>query len=133
MADHGGALDYDLMTLTQYTIDDVGERLRMRSLANFVRHLPVTSATKIAVSGGLTREQAEWVRGDVTAQLLSVLIDELRGMEWMYQSTHSKARVRRPRRFPTPWTSDAELGVRRYGRDPIPVSEFDAWFNRKEA
>ena len=129
MSDHGGALDYDLMTLTPYTLDDVGERLSCSSLVHFIRHLPLTSATKREING-ITDEQNMWMRGDVTTQLVACLIDEISGLEWMYQSAHSNTRIRRPKRFPTPWATDEDLGVRRFGKDPIRVGDFDAWFDR---
>ena len=131
VTDHGGALEYDLLTATGYTLDDVGGRLPLRALANFVRHLPVTSATKRELDG-LTAEQDDWVQGRVLSELMAILIDEIRGLEWMYESAHSKSRIRRPKRIPTPWSTDEELGVRRYGKDPIPVKDFDAWWDEQE-
>lgn len=131
MADHGGALDYDLMTMTRYTLDDVGGRLRVRSLAHFVRHLPPTSALMREMPGGLDAEQAAWARGDVTTQLLALIADEVRGMEWLFQCAHSRARARRPRRLVTPWTPDEELGVRRIGREAVRVADFDDWWEGK--
>lgn len=133
MSDHGGALDYDLMTMTPYTLDDLGGRLSCRSLVHFIRHLPPTSATKREINGAPTDEQMGWLTGNVTTQLIACLLDEVRGLQWMYQSAHSKSRVRRPKRFPTPWSTDEELGVKRYGRDPIRVADFDAWFDGKDS
>lgn len=133
VSDHGGALEYDLMTLTNFTLDDLGGRLSCRSLVHFIRYLPPTSATKRELDGGLTDIQTAWVSGQATAQLVACLIDEIRGLEWLYQSAHSKSRIRRPKRFPTPWSTDEELGVRRFGKDPIRVADFDAWFDSKDS
>lgn len=133
VSDHGGALDYDLMTMTPYTLDDLGGRLSCKSLIHFIRHLSPTSATKRSLDGGITDEQAGWMGGEATALLIACLIDEIRGLEWLYQSAHSKTRIRRPKRFPTPWSTDEELGVRRIGKDPIRVGDFDVWFDNKDS
>ena len=120
------------MTMTPYVLDDLGGRLSIGSLAHFVRHLPLTSATKLALDGGLTERQAEWVRGDVVAELLAVLVNELRAMQWMYQSANSKTRIRQPKPFVTPWNADEELGVRRFGKGAIPISGFWQWWDARD-
>lgn len=116
------------MTMTIYTIDDVGGRLPVGSLAHFVQNLPPDSATMRA----LFPEEAErvaWMGGRATGQLLACLIDEVRGMQWLYQSAHSTHSVRRPRPFATPWADGREAGERRIGSDPVTIAEFDAWFD----
>ena len=128
LCEHGGALDFDLMTMTDYTIDDVGGRLSVGSLAHFVQNLPPTSATMRALFPD-EAERVLWMEGRATAQLVACLIDELRGFEWMYQSAHSNGSVMRPKRFETPWTSPGELGVRRIGSKPVTIAEFDEWFD----
>lgn len=128
MHDHGGALDYDLMTLTAYTIDDVGGRLPVGSLAHFLQNLPPDSATMRE----LFPEEAErvaWMGGRATAQLVACLIDEVRGLQWLYQSAHHRGSVRRPRPIETPWTDERDSGVRRIGSEPVTIAEFDAWFD----
>lgn len=130
MREHGGALDYDLMTMTTYTLDDVGGRLQMRSLAHFLRYLPPDSQTMRALSPE-DGERVLWMGGSVNAQLLAMLVNELRGMQWLYTRVNSKGSVRRPSALETPWTRGDE-GVVRYGHGAIPIAEFDDWFDRKE-
>ena len=130
MHDHGGALDYDLMTMTAYVLGDVGGRLPVGSLAHFVRHLPPDSATMRELHPE-DADKVAWERGDVTAQLVACALDELRGMQWLYSSAHSRGTVRRPRPFGTPWDTGEERGVRRYGSGAISVAEFDEWFDRE--
>lgn len=124
---HRGAIDYDLMTMTSFTIDDVGGRLPLRSLAHFVRHLPPTSATMRALHPD-DAERVTWMEGKATAELLACLIDEVRGMQWMYESAHSRSRPRRPKPFPTPWRTD-DADTRRIGSGAITIADFDAWFD----
>lgn len=42
--DHAEALEYDLLTRTNYTLDDVGGRLSWSALSSFVRNLGTDSA-----------------------------------------------------------------------------------------
>ena len=126
--EHGGALDYDLMTMTCYTMDDVGGRLPVGSLAHFVQNLPPESATMRSLHPD-DAERVAWMRGAATAQLVACLIDEVRGLQWMYASAHSRGSVRRPRQFRTPWDDGEDTGVVRMGSNPIPISEFDKWFD----
>lgn len=127
MQGHGGALDYDLMTMTRFTLDDLGGALSTRALLHFCKHLPPTSA----LARELHPENAErvaWMRGDASAQLLAVLIDEVRGLAWSYASHEERRRLPRPRRFPTPWAPDTATEGTHLGSDPMPLSEFDAWW-----
>ncbi|MBQ9004905.1 MAG: hypothetical protein IJ092_00880 [Atopobiaceae bacterium] len=128
MHDHGGALDYDLMTMTQYTLDDLGGRLTTGALAHFVKHLPSHSETMRALFPE-DAERVAWTDGDMTAQLLALLIDEVRGMQWIYARSHSRGSVRRPQPFKTPWTEGDGRGERHIGLGPITIAEFDAWFD----
>lgn len=129
--DHGGALDYDLMTRTAYTLEDVGGRLRMRSLSHFLQYLPPDSATMRELNPE-DAEKVAWSMGRVDSQILAAIVDEVRGLQWMYAKTHSKGSVQRPKAFQTPWTEGEETGVTRYGSDPIRVGDFDAWFDRTD-
>ena len=119
------------MTMTEYTLDDVGGRLPVRSLAHFARHLPPSSATMRELRPE-DEARVAWMEGAATAQLLAILIDEVRGMEWMYGKAHSKGSLRRPKPFETPWRNGEEAGVRRIGSAPIRIADFDEWFDRKE-
>ena len=127
MHDHGGALDYDLMTMTAYTLDDVGGRLPVGSLAHFVQNLPPSSATMRALFPA-DADKVAWAEGRATAQLLAVLVDELRGMQWLYASRNSRGSVRRPHPFETPW-SEGTRGEKRIGSAPVTIAEFDRWFD----
>lgn len=116
--------------MTKYDLRDVGGRLSMGSLAHFVRHLPPTSATMRELRPQ-DAERLAWVEGEANAQLLAVLIDELRGFEWLYGKSHSKGSLRRPKPLETPWTTDEERGVRRVGKGAVTIAEFDEWFDSK--
>ena len=127
VTEHGGALDYDLMTMTIYTIDDVGGRLPVGSLAHFVRHLPPESATMRELYPD-EQEKILWSKGYATAQLVAALIDELRSFEYMYAKRNSRGGVRKPVPFETPWTKPTKR-VQHFGSDPIRIADFDEWFD----
>lgn len=119
MAQHGGAVDYDLMTRTRYTLDDLGGELSERALLAFTRRLPAESETVAALSpdGG-------WSRTDM---LLARLCE---GIELLIWVECNKGRKRsnmspRPPRIPRP---GVEPDRRRIGREPIPISDFDEWY-----
>ena len=130
MREHGEALDYDLMTMTTYTLDDVGGRLSMRSLAHFLRFLPPSSQVMRELNPD-DGERVLWMGGAVNSQLIALLVNELRSMEYLFAKANSKGSVRRPTMLETPWT-DGDEDVVRYGSDPIPIADFDEWFDRKE-
>ena len=59
--DHAGALDYDLMTLTRWTLDDLGGELGWERLLHFVQNLPPTSALARAMHPDMAEEHKEGV------------------------------------------------------------------------
>ena len=79
LLDHGGALDYDLMTRTAYTLEDVGGRLRMRSLSHFLQYLPPDSATMRELNPE-DAEKVAWSMGRVDSQILAAIVDEVRAL-----------------------------------------------------
>jgi len=121
VAEHGEALEYDLMRMTRYTLDDLGGALPERALLAFVRHLPLESATVAE-----TDARGGW---SITQHLLATLIEAVEALDWHFmcsrvKSGHSKPE--KPRPIPRPGV-DSDAG-RRIGRDPIPVSDFDDWY-----
>ena len=130
MHDHGGALDYDLMTKTRYTIDDVGERLSVRSLSHFLLNLPPDSATMRAIHPE-DAERLAWSEGHANAQILAVLVDEVRELKWMYQSYSERRRHARPKPFPTPWDASSDES-KRIGKGAVSVADFETWWDSKD-
>lgn len=130
IAEHGEALEYDLMTKARMTLDDLGGALSWRALRSFVAHLDHTSALWRA-----TREEADewvpWLDGSIVAPLLANLLDVTNLYRWEFASAHAAkghAKPRRPDLTPVPWRKDKK---RHIGRDPIPISEFDDWWERQ--
>ena len=129
---HWGALDYDLMTRTGYTIADVGGALSWASLRNFVDNLGADSRLFRDMHPDRAK-YVEWGEGNRAAWVLADIVDELRVIQYLFKLAHAKRghRPKKPRPYPRPGVSDDLLGEKRIGRDPIPASKFDDWWQRQ--
>ena len=121
---HGAAIDYDLMTLTRYQLCDLGGALSYGALRHFLQYLPRTSAFSREIQP--PSEAELWAEGNATAALLADLIDAVNsvGASLMAKGSGRKPRAVKP--YPRPWETK---GTQHIGKDPIPVSEFDAWWD----
>lgn len=125
IAEHGGAIEYDLMVRAGMTLDDVPARLSWRALGAFVRHLDATSAYVREVEP----EVAPWLGTERVQSMLADLIDMVAVLDWHLVSANTprgRPRPRKPKPYPRPWK--AEEGGLKVGRDPIPVGEFRDWW-----
>lgn len=124
---HGEAIDYDLMTMTGWTLRDwESGRLDGRTLYRFVRGLGPGSRY-FAETHPQDAATIAWLDGTATDAILADLIDVVaQGMRALaYKGTGRTAPAFTPYR--RPWADD---GRKHFGRDPIPVSEFDDWYYR---
>lgn len=112
---HRGAIEYDLLTLAGLTTEDVGGGLTWPALWSFITHLPPSSAWYRETRP----EEAAWANGYRLAGILADLYDLL-------AAVHTKE-GRTPPRYPRP--GDKDENVQRFGADPIPISEFERWWN----
>lgn len=113
------------MTMTGFTLDDLGRSLPWRALLAFVRNLPPASATCRARSEECM-EAGLWCDPAMMPQLMAAMIDELRAFEWMFARAHGDKRSRRPERIERPGVKPRKV---RYGRDAVPVRDFARWWN----
>lgn len=119
VADHGGALEYDLMTRTRYLASDIGGALPEGALLSFVRYLPPDSALKQEMDG-----DASWLTGQRNDMLLAAIHDQLAGLQFMLMRWHG-VRAKKPKPIPRPGVSD---GVQHVGKGEIPIADFDEWY-----
>lgn len=113
------------MTLTRYTIDDVGQALSFRRLSHFVSNLPPTSATWRALNPTL----APWVDGTKTDALLADVFDVINALRHQHAMANRNPKHRPPRPpepYPRPWL-EVDRGET-IGRDGIPISQFAQWW-----
>lgn len=119
---HGGAIEYDLITRAGMSLDDVPARLSWRALSVFVRHLDVASAYVREVEP----EVARWVAPESLRPMLADIYDLLSTLNHNLVAANSKHRPRKPKPYPRPGKQDKGTVV---GKDPIPIKDFDEWWN----
>ena len=125
MDEHGPAIDYDLMTTTRYTIRDIGGALPWGALLHFVQYAPRSSALSRELNPPSDTEL--WAKGNATAAILADIYDAISQLNANVCAKGSGHRPRTPRPYPRPW--DLGAGTRVLGSDPIPVSDFESWWD----
>lgn len=101
-------------------MDDLGVSLSWRDLWVLVMRWQRTPGTALC-------EAVHGERWTTEAQLLATVIDVLELANWQ---RIGKKTAPKPKRFPRPWE---KAQGQKLGRDPIPVSEFDAWWDAQSA
>lgn len=81
-----------------------------------------------ALARDLQPELAAWASGTVTADLLAHVVDLLAAANWQRQGKKTAAK---PKPLPRPGRAPAD--GQRYGSAPIPVGDFDDWWNNPES
>lgn len=107
------------------TLEDVPEHLSWRALRSFVGHLDAGSE----LVSELSPESAHWQGDSRIAMLLADVFDQLSWLRYEFACANTpkgKSRPKRPRPYPRPGVKAQDESV---GRKPIPVSEFDAWWD----
>lgn len=104
-------------------LEDLGsESLTWRDLLVIVKH----SGPSSALARALQPELAAWASGQVLADLLATAVDLLAGANWQRQGKKSAPKPKRVKR------PGVENGDKKYGRAPIPVKDFDDWWDNKK-
>lgn len=112
-----------------FTLDDVPARVSWRALSSFAAHLDVESATVQELSP----ELATWNRADRVPAMLADLIDAVNGVRWVLECANTPKKRRRPKqpeRYPRPGADKKD--AKRIGSEPIPIREFNAWWEGGE-
>ena len=104
------------------SLDDVPARISWRALGVFVRHLDVSSAYVREVEP----EAASWLAPWALRPMLADLYDLVSSLNYNLVAANSKHRPRKPKPYPRPGKRENETVI---GRDPIPIKDFDAWWN----
>lgn len=120
--EHESAIEYDLLTKTRYSLADVGESLSYKRLLAFIKHLPSDSA----LFREMEPDTAPWMTGEKTAALLADMYDLIESFKATFVNSKSKRKLRSLTPYPRPWLENK--GVKKVGKDPIPISEFESWW-----
>ena len=90
-----------------------------RDLLVIVQQAPPSSA----IARALEPDLSAWVSGRVLSDLVATVADLLAAGNWQRQGKRSAPR---PKRIKRPGQDNGE---QKYGRAPIPVKDFDDWWN----
>ena len=113
------------MTRTRFTLDDLGGELPEQALVAFAKHLPPESDTMAT----LAPDKCGWSRTDM---LLARICEGIETLLWVTASkgVRKSKQPPKPKRIQRPGVEPDE---KRIGRDPIPISDFDSWYEGGDA
>lgn len=118
------------MTRTGRTLHEYlsGGAAGMVALSHFVAHIPSDAALWRAMSGH--EDYAGWEDRLTTNRVLTDIWNALAALNANLVRANSKKKgsTRDPEPYPTPW---ARKRKKKFGRDPVKVSEFGSWWSRK--
>ncbi|AYN56831.1 tail assembly chaperone [Arthrobacter phage Andrew] len=122
LEEHSEAIEYDLLVMGR-RLDDLGTpALSWRDLLVIVKHSGPSSALVRAVQP----ELSAWANGTVLADLVALVADLLAAGNWQRQGKKSAPK---PKRIKRPGAKNDD---KHFGRAPIPVKDFDDWWNNPE-
>lgn len=139
MAGHEGAVEFDLMTMTRFTLDDLGGALSLRALRSFVSHLGPGSATwRSANPGEENARMATWACGtDGLKHLVADVVDAVNMLSYQVAAGFVGLGGKRmkgspPKPIPRPGVGGGDETAERYGRDAVRVSDFGSFWYGEE-
>ena len=125
MNEHREALEYDLLTETGHSIEDVGDSLSWESLHSFI----VKSKATSALARDINPEVADWSTVKQTNIILADIYDLLAVMNANLVGLASRKPAKKPKRYKRPGMNDEDRKV--IGKDALPVEELHKWIERK--
>lgn len=124
--EHGEALTYDLITRTNYQIDDIGGALSWGSLRSFIKYLPGDSA--------LARELGKttgWEGSLKTNAILADIYDLLQVLNANIVAIGSHGKQRKNIK-PYPRPGRDEDNTRKFGRGALSLEDLREWIRGKQ-
>ena len=118
------------MTRCGLALCDFPERMPWTALRSFTLNLDARSALARDIA---PKEYGDFFRPGREVVMLADLIDAVQAHMYVTQLANTprgKTRQKAPRTYPRPGAKDG--GARR-GRDAIPISQFDSWWNGGDA
>lgn len=122
--EHGEALTYDLMTRTQYTIDDIGGALSWRSLYSFIKFLGTDSA--------LARDLDKSTGWETTIKTNAILADIYDLLQAINSNLVRLGGGKTKKIKPYPRPGRDENTTKKIGKDALPVNELHEWIKRRQ-
>ena len=121
--EHASAVNYDLMTRTRFTLDDLGGALSWSALFSFISYLDGTSAT--------ARELGKATGWDTITQTNTILADIYDLLQVLNANFCGFASGKKPQKFKPYPRPGANKEKRHFGARPLPPDELRAWFEKK--
>lgn len=121
--EHSGALSYDLLTRTNYQLDDVGGTLSWSSLYSFIKNLKSDSA--------LARDLGRSTGWEDTLQTNILLADIYDLLQVINANLMRLGGNKRKHIKPYPRPGKDEDNERKIGKGAMPVNDLREWFRRK--
>lgn len=112
--------------MSLYDIPDV---ISWADLRDFVSHLDASSALVAEIDP----ESAGWQGDEKVPMLLAHIADLLAGLSYSYSLCHTKKGAKKPQApepIPRPGVKSKKREKKHWGSDAIPISEFDAWWDK---
>lgn len=119
LEDHAEAVEFDLLSMGLRLDDLATDRLTWRDLYVVIHR----SGPGSALARELQPELSAWASGLVLADLLAHAVDLLAGGNWQRAG---KKTAPKPKPIPRPGRKSE---AQKYGSKPIPVKDFDDWWN----
>ena len=126
--EHRGAIEYDLLTKTGHSIDDIGRSLSWDALDSFLSNIGLDSA----LGRELHLEEAEWCTTTKTNKMLAEVIDLLAQINANLVAIGSYKPAKKVKPYPRPWKLDPSDG-KKIGSGGLPPAELRKWFKKKRA
>lgn len=119
--EHVEALSYDLITRTNYQIDDIGGALSWSSLHSFIKYLPGDSA----LARDLGKSTAIW---DSRIKTNAILADVYDLLQVLIANLSGKKQNITP--YPRPGREDDNR--RKFGKGALPLDQMRQWIKERQ-
>lgn len=126
--EHSKALEYDLITKTGYTLDDIGSALSWSALSSFISKLDIDSA----LGRELNPKWADWSTTLKTNLILANIYDALNQLNSNVVAAYSGKKSKPVKPYPRPFELQNE-NTKHFGSKPMPVNKLREWFEQKRA
>ena len=127
VAEHAGAIEYDLLTKTGHEIKDVGATLSWEALTSFVFHGTPDSA----LARELNEEEALWALTMKTNGILADIFDMLSRINTNLVAIAEKKKATPITPYPRPGVEQSDDNTQRIGSGALPVSDLHSWMEEQ--
>lgn len=127
MAEHDGAIEYDLLTKTGHELQDVGRTLSWNALASFILHTGGDSA----LSREMNADHYVWTTTTKTNGILADIYDMLAQINANLIALGERKQAKQVKPYPRPGAEEKRENIKHFGRGALPKDELRAWFEKK--